>query len=165
MPSHSNRKAGLNLLFLLGVIAICAAGLATAIYFLTSEDKSLAQDGSRTVTDRTTLPETPPAAGIELPLVQLDGTWTAERNGSKFVATVKDDTIDIQFGDNLSSMTYWYGTFKMAEEQGASIDSKLIDDRVVMSRAKSKSFQLKDDALWFEFKAMGMTTKVGLIRA
>jgi hypothetical protein len=107
-----------------------------------------------------------PPAEINLPLVQLEGSWRAEYNGTVFVAKVASEIIeiDLQSADG-STMKYWYGTFKSSESAGQSVTSNIVDTQeIVLSQAKSKVFAVEKHSLSFEFKAMGVTKVVELKR-
>lgn len=162
-----NPKRARNISVLLAGIAILCVAVFIALQALSHDDATVHPSSpDHQVADTASLPEQAPTVGINLPLIQMNGVWRAEVNDAKFVATVKDRFMTIEFGNDTSMMTYWYGTFVDEESSPATITSVKADTNVlVMSRAKSKDFQLKDDILWFEFKAMGTTTKVGLQRA
>jgi hypothetical protein len=158
--SHANRGITSNLVFIL-LAVVAAIGLAVGGYALFNADTDNNLKGGPAPMENAK----PVDAGVDLPLVQLDGTWAAERNGSKFLATVADNKITIEFGSDGTSMVYYYGTFKSAEEKGTVITSTALDtDKLVMSGAKQKAFTVEQNVIWFDFEAMGMKTKVGLTR-
>jgi len=165
MSSASNKNAGTGLFFLIALVVAALVGLGVAL--VVTNDKP---DNSGTRSVVTSVNETPavPAAedpGLELPLVQLDGEWTAEENGSRIVATVQNGLITMVMQNEGSQMTYWHGTFKTAESPGATILSTLVEiNEIVMSSATEKNFVVGENSLSFELTAMGMTTTVVLNR-
>lgn len=100
-----------------------------------------------------------PKADFQLPLAQLEGTWRVEHNGTRFVAYVVGETIQIDMiAPDGTSMTYWNGTFKASESAGQSIISNAVDSgKIVLSQSISKNFMIGEDTLSFDFSAMGMT--------
>lgn len=152
MSGKSNRSRNFAIL-LAGLIVTCL-GIFFVVQTTAGDDPAIHS------------PEQPTGVGLNLPLVQMNGVWTAEAGSSKFVATVKNQTITIELGNDDTAMTYWYGTFVDQEARGATITSDLIEtNEVILSQARSKDFVLKGTLLEFEFKAMGMTKKVRLSRA
>lgn len=153
MTTHK-RESTSSAIVLLTVIVVVAAIVGLLIAFSVDDNKS----------------EDAPPAGFSLPLVVMQGVWTAEEGGSKFVATIKDDTISMELGDDNFSMLYWYGSFDGSEQStGTTITSELLNsDRLVMSQATEKDFLLDGDKkLWFTFEvqSMGVKQRVGLERA
>lgn len=147
--SQSNRGITSNVVFTVLIIVAVISAAAALIFNLTYGDNS-----SKNA-----------QVGIELPMVQLDGTWAADENGTRFLATVKDEKISIDMGDDASTMLYWYGTFKHVESPGADITStKLKTDKLVLSGADAKDFTVENDTITFEFEAMGAKKKVVMTR-
>lgn len=145
--SYSNRNTGRNVFFILAVLVVCAAVVVAVVSLLMPED-----DPSEDVS-------------LSLPLVELTGTWTSETGVSRFTATVENNEINIELGDESASMLYWYGTFKESESPGAVIVSeKLETDKVVLSGADAKDFTIENDTIIFEFEAMGAKKKVVMTR-
>lgn len=109
--------------------------------------------------------EPAPAPRIELPMVNLDGEWSAENNGSKFVAMVTDSNIEIRFVADDTSMIYWNGTFQTEAAPNETILSTKVDNgKMVLSKADSKNFVVGTDSLSFEFEAMGVIKTVAMTR-
>jgi hypothetical protein len=106
------------------------------------------------------------ATSVALPMIELDGEWTAEINDLRFDATVRDDSIAIRLVNGPSSMLYWNGTFKTQGSNGDTIVSDKVETNdMIMSQADSKEFVVGFNTLSFEFKAMGVTTNVVLNNA
>lgn len=103
-------------------------------------------------------PSNAPNAGLDLPLPSVNGTWT-DNNG--LVAVVENDTIEIMWTRNNSSMLYWVGTFNSSASDGDIVTSaKTIVRKPVLSQADSKDFTIKHGRLFFELTAMGSTKTV-----
>lgn len=154
MQSRNNRNVFLT------VISVVAIALGVFLTVTLTRPETTANGQLQTV------------AGVEqnntlvLPLVQLEGTWVSNEDGSSFVARVDQRTIDIKiFSSDGTSLNYWNGTFETSESPGRSIDSKAVEtNEVYLSTAKSKTFSVGADTLAFEFKAMGVTKIVTLKR-
>lgn len=107
------------------------------------------------------------AAGIILPLVQLEGQWFAKDDETVFTATVTGEDIEIQM--SLSGETtalYWHGTFKAAESAGSKIVSTKTEgkDEIVLSQDGTKDFTINQNEIVFKFSALGFTKTVLLMR-
>lgn len=139
--------------FVLITLAVLTAGFFAVVAMSTA-----VPEGSPTVEYGPMTPhDQAPNAGVELPMVNLDGHWSVENNGTRFIATVVDNTINIDIVTNNMSMTYWNGTFKTTEAKGETITSKIADPKLrVLSKAKEKEFIVGDNTLSFEFQGMGI---------
>lgn len=155
MRSYSNKGAGLNIIFMAAIVIIAAVvGLVIAGVTVGKDDNVQSQSNERVV-----------ETGPQLPVASLEGTWSAERNGSQFVATVTPKNIQIKFVADKTSMIYWNGSFETPQSPVATIPSKKVEiNKLVMSQATSKNFTYDNGKLSFEFEAMGMTTVVELQR-
>jgi hypothetical protein len=159
---NSNRTRTITLVFL--GLAVLVGGLFAVLAMA-----SAVPEGSPTVQNVpvvATTQDRAPDAGMELPLVKLDGTWSVERNGTRFVATVANGTIniDIVTSDD-TSMTYWNGTFETSESNGETITSTVVNpDLFVLSNATEKDFLVGENTLSFEFQGMGIKSTVVLNR-
>jgi hypothetical protein len=106
-------------------------------------------------------------AGLVLPLVQLEGQWLARDNDTAFIGTVTGQDLEIQVSfSGETAALYWHGTFKTSESPGATIVSTKTEgpDEIVLSQSKEKKFQIKQDAIVFDFSAMGFTKTVTMTR-
>jgi hypothetical protein len=106
-------------------------------------------------------------AGLILPLVQLEGQWFSRDDDLAFTGTVTGQEIEIQVSfSGETSALYWHGSFKPAESPGAQIASDRIElrDEIVLGQSASKNFEIKQDAIVFDFSAMGFTKKVTMTR-
>jgi len=108
-----------------------------------------------------------PAAGIVLPLVQLEGQWFAKDGENTFVATVTGENIEIQLslgGD--TSALYWHGTFKTAEAAGSKVVSSKTEqpDEIVLSQDPTKEFTINQNELVFKFSALGFSKNIAMTR-
>lgn len=155
MRSYSNKDTGLGLIFIVGLVIIAAiVGLVIAGVTVGKDGNVQSQSNERIV-----------ETGPQLPIASLEGTWSAERNGSQFVATITPKNIQIKFVADKTSMIYWNGSFETPQSPVATIPSKKIEiNKLVMSRATSKDFSYDNGKLSFEFEAMGMTTVVEMQR-
>lgn len=109
---------------------------------------------------------TAPGVDLELPLVQLNGTWSSSDNGTQFVATVGNNVVSIEMVKGDTSMLYWNGTFGTEGAAGDILVSNKSDvERPMLSSADSKDFTVGDDTLSFQFEAMGMMKTVVMMRA
>jgi hypothetical protein len=141
---------------LIVVLMISFVAIAVLSSMVSSDDSS---SRSSAATQEST------ETNVGLSLINLEGQWTADNNGSKFVADVANSNISIKLVNGNTSAVYWNGTFASAESAGATIVSDKVETgKLVLSRATSKSFIVKADTLSFEFEAMGMTTTVALKR-
>ena len=107
------------------------------------------------------------ANGLVLPLVQLDGQWFSRDKDTTFIATVAGQEIEVQVSfSGETSALYWHGSFKSAESPGVAVASTKIElpDEIVLSQSASKNFEIKQDAIVFDFSAMGFTQKVTMTR-
>lgn len=157
----SNHKNGLPIAFIIGLTILALVATGAVINWI-AEDTPTVQTQS---TEKTGSAPAPTLA-VELPLVNLDGEWRADNDGSTFVALISNDVITINLENADVSLIYWHGTFSTPETTNVAIGSTAVDiAKPVMSRAPSKTFQLKDDTLSFEFTAMGSTKTVVLTRA
>lgn len=158
--SNSNRRRKITAVVLTVVAALVAAILALVI--AVTHDA----DGGSDRYDTTPVAEEAPGAGFDLPLVQMQGTWSAEANGTKFLATIKNKKITIEMGDDVTTAIYWYGTFPETESHDATFNSDKVEtNKIVLSGATSKVFTLEGDILSFEFEAMGVKKQIGMQRA
>lgn len=106
-----------------------------------------------------------PSAGVELPISNLTGTWTVEKNGTTFSAEVTNDKITITMSTDNMNMVYWYGSFDAGVSEGQTVVSEKLDrSRMVMSGAASKIFVIGDNTMSFEATAMGVSKTVVLTR-
>jgi hypothetical protein len=152
-----------NIIYVAIIFAVAVGlGLAGALFF--ASDGKLDNSGSRSIAESVNGSPAEPVdnPGLELPLVQLDGEWMAEANGSKLVGTVHDETIRIVMQNEGYEMAYWHGTFRTADSPGATILSTLVETpgELVMSSATEKNFVVQENTISFELTAMGMTTTV-----
>lgn len=148
MSSYANKGTRLGLIYTAALL------IFSGIFVLVMVFTNTGQDDVKTA-----------ASGPDLPLVELTGEWTSVSNEPKIEAEVKDDTIMMRFVEGDTAMNYWYGTFKAAESDGATIVSdKLETDRVVLSDAESKDFVFNDGELSFELEVMGVIRTVVLTR-
>jgi len=112
-------------------------------------------------------PQNEHVTDLELPLVQLEGTWQYKKDGTAFTATVTGRDIKIAWitGEDTTA-TYWHGTFETAESPGHTITSTKTEasDEIVMSQSTTKDFAIGEDSITFDFSAMGFTTKVVMHR-
>jgi hypothetical protein len=161
--SNFNRGIGWNVVFTLIALAVCiGGGMGVAAWALGGDDPTVQTNA----TSAPTVNNEPPNAGVELPMVDLLGEWSAENNGTKFVAKIESNTIDIKLvvADG-TSMTYWVGSFKTVEAPGTTITSNLVETNdLVLSNATSKDFVVQQDTIKFDFKMRGMTKPVVLNR-
>lgn len=107
-------------------------------------------------------------AGVDLPIVQLDGSWasTPDVNDSQYFATVSNGQIEIKMANDDLSMLYWVGTFESSASAGETVASNKVEvDKMVLSGADAKDFVVGEDAITFTFEAMGMQRTVALHRA
>lgn len=144
-----------------GVIVSAVVALFLVVIPSDSQDPTVAWDPSVVVTA--------PSAGVELPLPEkpdLNGTWTAEDNGTIFTAEIINNSVTITMSKADTSMVYWYGWFDPTAVDGETVASNRLDyDKVVMSGAESKNFVVGDNTISFEITAMGMTKNVVMNRA
>jgi hypothetical protein len=104
-------------------------------------------------------------AVVELPVLDLQGNWSGELNEATFNATVTDTFITITFVKDTTSIIYWHGSFAPAQDINTQIVSNVIElDKMVLSGADSKTFDVGMTTLSFEFEAMGSKTKVEMKR-
>lgn len=107
------------------------------------------------------------AAGIVLPLVQLEGQWFARDDEVAFTATVTGENIEIQMSlSGETSALYWHGTFKSAESAGTKVVSTKTEgrDEIVLSQDPTKEFTINQNEITFKFSALGFTKTVLLMR-
>jgi hypothetical protein len=107
------------------------------------------------------------AAGIILPLVQLEGQWFARDDDVAFTATVTGEDIEVQMSlSGETSALYWHGTFKPAESAGSKIVSTKTEgkDEIVLSQDGTKEFTINQNEIVFKFSALGFTKTVLLMR-
>jgi hypothetical protein len=104
-------------------------------------------------------------SGLILPIVNLDGKWAEEKNGSSFNATIINDAIVIELGSDDTSVVYWAGTIDSYTSKGAQITSHVDTTQFVMSQDSTKVFSVNDDTLSFPFQAFGVKTTVVLHHA
>jgi hypothetical protein len=122
-----------------------------------SQDPTVARNPSLVVTA--------PEAGVTLPLSDLNGTWSADDNGTTFTAEISGDVVKITMAREGASMVYWYGSFDSSAAAGQNVVSNKLDfDKVVMSGSDSKLFNIRDSSIAFEVTAMGMTKSVVMNR-
>lgn len=149
-----------NLLILTATFMVILAIIFTCMAVTNTPEASPTTPSPSTQTN-----ETIPDIGLELPMVQLDGEWMAENNGTRFVATVSNQIINIQLVSDGVSMTYWNGTFGISESPGTTVTSSVVDiNKMVLSAATSKDFVVGDHTLSFEFQGMGIKATVVMIR-
>lgn len=144
------------------VVFVVCAGFALVLFSVVRDE------ASRSAVRESSIVETgtPGAPQVELAVVALDGNWSAEDNGVTFAAVISSKTIQIMFINDGTSMIYWNGTFQDQENPGANVQSDKIDiDKIVLSGAVSKDFQISADTISFQFEAMGMTKTVVMTRA
>jgi hypothetical protein len=156
------------------IVGSCSAIVAGIIVVLISFSSSSpssppsveTQTGSVTTSDATTT-TTAASSSIYTPLQDLTGTWSADSgSGGVLTATVKDGVITITMNNEGAKMLYWVGTFQSTADPGNTVNSTKVEVRkAVLSRATSKEFTVGDNAIFFEFSAMGKTTKMELRRA
>lgn len=145
----------------LGIVGICAFVLAAfvAVVLLVSPRNVMSGPPGET--------NAVPLAGLELPLTHLEGQWSANENGTKFVATVVGNDIKIDMnGDGGVSALYWHGTFQTAESPGNTIVSTKTEghDEIVLAQKNTKDFVVGENKIEFQFEAMGFKTKVVMTR-
>jgi len=158
-PMHTIVGVTLVLLFA-AVIAVIAMSVTPSS---DSDPLGPAGSGISSVLSPDTLT---PQAPLEKPPVKLEGTWAAENNGVRFEAAVSNEVIKIQIANNGTTMLYWVGTFTSPDAVGGAITSNRIEvDKAVLSTATSKVFTVQDNTLSFEFKMMGKTDNVELVRS
>jgi hypothetical protein len=107
------------------------------------------------------------AAGIVLPLVQLEGQWFARDDEVAFTATVTGENIEIQMSfSGETSALYWHGTFKPAESAGTKVVSTKTEgpSEIVLSQDATKEFTINQNEIVFKFSALGFTKTVLLMR-
>ena len=147
----------------LGIIGICAfvlAGIVTVVLIVSPRNVTSGAPGETSTT-------AVPLAGLELPLTNLEGQWSANESGTKFVATVVGNDIKIDMnGDEGVSALYWHGTFQTAESPGSVIVSTKTEnhDEIVISQSQTKDFTIGSESIKFKFSAMGFSKEVELRR-
>lgn len=102
--------------------------------------------------------------------VHFDGTWSAQVNASTFVATIANDTIEIQWQNNDSSGLYWKGSFPrpLNASKGGSFDVLSIGDTAAMQESllgsgdTTKTFTYENRTLNFQMTVLGVTQTVHL---
>lgn len=147
----------------LGVIGICAFVLATIVTVVLVVSPRNVTSGAPGETSTAAVP----LAGLELPLTHLEGQWSADENGTKFIATVVGNDIKIEMNsDDGVSALYWHGTFQTAESPGNTIVSTKTEnhDEIVISQSTTKNFTVGSDWIKFKFSAMGFSKDVELRR-
>lgn len=152
------KKICLIAMSIIFVVAICA-GFVVAMITATSGSPTVQYDPSKITTAT--------EAGVDLPLQDLNGTWTADSGyGSTMIATVENSTIEIVMNNEGMEIAYWVGTFVSSAGSGEIVVSDKVDvPKAVMSQADSKQFVVGDGTITFELKAMGMIRSVELTHA
>jgi len=134
------------------VFATIAAVLTIA--FTSSDDPTVHYDPAQVTTA--------PA----VPVGDVNGSWSADSDGTTFQADVANGTITIKMVKGDTSLLYWYGSFTGQSMNNQTVISDKLDiNEMVMSGADSKTFVIHDGVMTFEFKAMGMTKTVDLSHA
>lgn len=133
--------------------------IVVGLFFFHPQSPLNRTDGNSSVQENVSV------SNIALPLVNLEGYWYAENNGSRFSAEVSENIITIKlFYRDDNGAIYWRGTFQASEESGQSIVSSAMDDKAVLSSDKSKTFFVTNEAMTFEFQAMGVKKNVVMKR-
>lgn len=159
-----SRKMKHNLA-LVGICLFVLIGVVVAVLAVSPRNVMSGPPGETHVANSQQYPV--PLAGLDLPLVQLEGQWYYKKDGTAFVATIQGRDIKIDWiTDEGTSMLYWHGTFETAESPGHVIASTKTEahDEIVMSQSQSKDFTINNNSIVFDFAAMGFKTKVTLTR-
>lgn len=101
--------------------------------------------------------------------VSLVGTWTGETDTAKMIATVTDSTIEIMWKTEDTTALYWKGSFNApanfsGENTVITSDGDLaaMENSILASRHKTKTFTYDDGELSFELTVMGVTKTIKL---
>jgi hypothetical protein len=155
---HKNKALAVAVVL---VLVAAGVGFFVAMGFASSNSPTVSRPTFETV-------QAAPDAGIQLPVMNMDGDWRAEDDGTgtQFNATVFENTINIKMVNTSMSVTYWNGTFQSSVAPGKTVVSTFVDpETVVLSSATSKEFAIDENGMTFDFIAMGLTKKVRLVRA
>lgn len=110
----------------------------------------------------------PTDQGLILPLVQLEGEWYYEKDGTEFKAVVAGREIKVDWtSEGDVTGLYWHGTFETAESPTVTLQSQKIElpDEIVLSQDATKDFRItQDGAMTFQFSALGFTRTIELRR-
>lgn len=99
-----------------------------------------------------------------------EGVWTYEKDDSKFVATITENAIEIQWHpDTDTSGLYWKGDFEVSElEDGmvvtSNADTEALEASIYGAQADTKNFVYEDGELSFDFIIMGTTTNIAMTK-
>lgn len=99
--------------------------------------------------------------------VDCTGEWASEeKNGSRFVAHVKNGVIHVEMQVAGGFTGLWYGTFDIFQPGQSGLISKALNDPkyLVLSSADTKEFVYQDGSLAFDFSVAGTRTTVELKR-
>lgn len=101
---------------------------------------------------------------VHIPL-DLTGTWrTSEGSDPKMRAELKDGVVEVDFVVQDGFVSYWRGTFKNPPAGKNEFVSEALTSEFSLSAAPHKSFLYQDSQLIFEYKIMGMTKTVVMVR-
>lgn len=97
--------------------------------------------------------------------VDLDGKWVSDDANPRMTADIDAGKITVNLLTPDSHMVYWYGSFENPKNAGDTVVSNVVEiDILTLSTATSKEFTYKDDKLYFEISAMGVTKTVAMSR-
>jgi hypothetical protein len=165
MSSHSNKGVSGGLIYTLVFLIVATIVAFLVIAMVGPNDEFPSNTTADNEINNLPVPAGEAGSGLDLPVTNLIGQWSAENNGVQFVATIGNDTVTIMFVNDGMSMTYWHGDFRDAESVGQTVVSNKLDiNKAVMSQASSKNFAVGENSLSFEFEAMGMTKRVEMSR-
>jgi hypothetical protein len=95
----------------------------------------------------------------------LTGIWESTNPEAKFVATITNDSIDIDLQTPTGTLAYWSGSFGKPEGSTNKIKSNPDPNkRVTWSNAATKEFLYLDGTLAFDYMAPGITSSIVLHR-
>ena len=99
-----------------------------------------------------------------------EGTWTYEEEGVKFVATISNGEMEIQWHpDETTSGLYWKGSFDVEELTDETVvvskaDTAALERSLYGAQTDEKTFVYQDGALKFDFIIMEITKEVSLTK-
>jgi hypothetical protein len=147
----------------IGVVGIFLIALSTGVIMLFGGNTPAITAMPVAGSQQYNVPQNEKINDLELPLVQLEGSWVYKQGSVAFKANVEGQHIAIDMVTDDGSMAYWDGSFKTAESPGNTITSVRTDE-VALSQDQTKDFSLDDGELKFEFRAMGVTKIIVLTR-
>lgn len=142
------------------------AGIAVAIIFGLSgcNDSKTEAPGPQSTATNSAKPVADEVPEAPKP-VNYDGVWKSSDDKPRMSATIENGVITVKYISENTEMTYWRGNFFPAADANGVISLKDENyNKAILVPAKSKAFDLSKDSISFEFKALGVTKKVTLVR-